>query len=134
MMRIAMEMAERSRHLGYQIHMLLLDWKKFFDKVEWWLVEATLVHVGVPLRVVRFVETLVATRRCNFVTAPVCLVHLHLNQAWAKGAHLRHCWQFYPSNLWPSTLDAVCQGIHIGASRCEVKRAFLESDHARWLC
>ena len=62
MMRIAMEMAERSRQLGHQTHMLLLDWKKFFGKVEWWLVEATLVHVGVPLRVVRFVESLVGTR------------------------------------------------------------------------
>ena len=30
MLRIAMEMAERSRQLGYQTHMLLLDWKKFF--------------------------------------------------------------------------------------------------------
>ena len=66
MMRIALEMVGRSRQLGNKTHMLLSDWKRL---VEWWLVEAGLEHVGVPLRLVRVVESLVATRSCSFVTA-----------------------------------------------------------------
>ena len=116
MMRIAMEMAERSRHLGYQIHMLLLDWKKFFDKVEWWLVEATLVHVGVPLRVVRFVETLVATRRCNFVTAHGVSRAFTPQSGLGQGCPLAALLAILSQQPLAFTLDAVCQGIHIGAS------------------
>ena len=118
MMRIAMEMAERSRQLGYQTHMLLLDWKKFFDKsVEWWLVEATLVHVGVPLRVVRFVETLVATRRCSFVTAHGTSRVFTPESGPGQGCPLAALLSILSQQPLAFTLDAVCQGIHIGPSQ-----------------
>ena len=116
MMRIAMEMAERSRQLGYQTHMLLLDWKKFFDKVEWWSVEATLVHVGVPLRVVRFVETLVATRRCSFVTAHGMSRAFTPQSGLGQGCLLAALLAILSQQPLAFTLDAVCQGIHIGVS------------------
>ena len=123
MMRIAMEMAERSRQLGYQTHRLLLDWKKFFDKVEWWLVEATLVHVGVPLRVVRFVETLVATRRCSFVTPHGTSRVFTPESGLGQGCPLAAPLAILSQQPLAFTLDAVCQGIHIGASELRGKES-----------
>ena len=103
MMRIAMEM-------GGTIS------TKFFDNVEWWLVEETLEHVGVPLRFVRFLESLVATRSCRFVTAHV------VSRAFTPGSGLGHgrplaaLLAILSQQPLAFTLDAVCLGIHIRAS------------------
>ena len=74
------------------------------------------MHVGVPLRVVRFVESLVATRSRSFVIARGMSRALTLESGLVQGCPLAALLAIQSQQPLVFTLDAVCQGTHIGAS------------------
>ena len=110
-----------------------LGLEKFFDKTEWWLVEATLVRVGVPLRVVRSVESLGATRSCSVVTVHGVSRAFTPQSGLGQGCPLAALQAIPSRQPLAFTLEVVCQGIHIWSLGDARPRGYSWSPHhARW--
>ena len=134
MMRIAMEMAERSRQMGYQAHQMLLGWKSFSTKPSGGWLRQHWCASGSPCELCGSVESLVATRSCSVVTAHGVSRAFTPQSGLGQGCPLAALLAIPSRQPLAFTLEVVCQGIHIWSLGDARPRGYSCSPHhARWV-